>query len=291
MKTQESILKKRLGLSDKDKLKLKAFGRQTRNTNYVLELNGVPSYFLKVNSEGIEKENKMYDFLGQHPVFPTLMPLYKDKRIIILPFIHDLRDAEVRSNLGFILKYHNKSLTLNNGEFESYRKNKLFENHYVKKFVDRLNRHNDLVRNFWEDIEALKKFYSENPQHEFDSLPKILVHGDIQHKNLQKDSKENVYLLDFEDVYFDSPSWDLSRPLMDLESNELDDYKEDYIKRVKIQNKSLLRKAIDRDFVIRVITDSIGRQQRFGIKKAKPYLDMYRERYTKKLEEIIYGGS
>lgn len=55
MKTQENILKERLGLSNKDKLELKNFGRQTRNSNYVLELNGIPSYFLKVNSEGIKK--------------------------------------------------------------------------------------------------------------------------------------------------------------------------------------------------------------------------------------------
>jgi hypothetical protein len=289
MKRQESILKERLGLLDKDKLKLRTFNRQTRNTNYVLELNGVPSYFLKVNSEGIEKENRMYDFLEKHPVFPTLMPLYKDKKMIILPFIHDLRDAEVRNNLGFILDYHNKSLILNNGGFEDYKKKKLFENHYVKKFVCRLDRHTDLVRNFFGDIEALKNFYNENSQHEFDNLPKILVHGDIQHKNLQEDSKGNIYLLDFEDVYFDSPSWDLSRPLMDLESKEIERFKEDYIKRVYIKEKDLLRKAIERDFVVRVITDAIGRQQRLGVENAKSYLDIYRERYTKNLEEIVYG--
>jgi len=51
----------------------------------------------------------------------------------------------------------------------------------------------------------------------------------------------------------------------------------------------LLNKAINRDFVIRVITDSIGRQQRFGVEGAKPNLDIYRERYTEKLEEIVYG--
>jgi hypothetical protein len=289
MKTQESILKERLGLSNKDKLELKNFGRQTRNSNYVLELNGIPSYFLKVNSEGIKKELKMFDFLEKHKVFPTLMPIYLDEKMIILPFIEDLRDAKVRDNLSFILDYHNKSLTIKNAEFEGYQKNKLFENHYVKKFINRLDRHADLVRNFWRDIEGLKRFYRENPQEDFESLPKILVHGDIQHKNLQQDSKRNLYLIDFEDVYFDSPSWDLSRPLMDLEPEEVSDYKESYIECVDIQNKDLLRKAINRDFVVRVITDSIGRQQRFGAEEAKSYLDIYHERYTNNLEELVYG--
>ncbi len=289
MKTQENILKERLGLLCKDKLELKRFGRQTRNSNYILELNGVPSYFLKVNSEGIEKETRMYDFLGQHQVFSTLMPLYKGDEMIILPFVGDLNDAEVRDNLGFILDYHNKSLTLNGGEFKDYRKDKLFENHYVKKFVDRLDRHADLVRNFWEDVEALKNFYEENPQEDFEVLPKILVHGDIQHKNLQQDSQGNIYLIDFEDVYFDSPSWDLSRPLMDLEAEEMKDYRENYVEKVNIKDKDLLKKAINRDFVVRVITDSIGRQQRFGTEEARNYLNIYHERYTNNLEEIVYG--
>lgn len=289
MKTQENILKERLGLLDKDKLELKRFGRQTRNSNYILELNGVPSYFLKIDSEGIEKEKKMYDFLWKHQVFSTLMPLYKGDGMIILPFVGDLRDAEVRDNLGFILDYHNKSLALNDGEFEDYRKDKLLENHYVKKFFDRLDRHAGLVKNFWKDVKALKNFYEENSQEDFEVLPKILVHGDIQHKNLQRDSQENIYLIDFEDVYFDSPSWDLSRPLMDLEAEEVKDYKENYIERVDIKNKDLLRKAINRDFVVRVITDSIGRQQRFGDKEARDYLNIYSERYTNNLEEIVYG--
>jgi len=244
---------------------------------------------VKVNSEGIKKERKMFDFLEKHKVFSTLMPIYRDEQIIVLPFIEDLRDAEVRDNLSFILNYHNKSLALNNGIFEDYKKNKLFENHYVKKFVDRLDRHADLVINFWEDIEGLKRFYGENPQEDFEALPKILVHGDIQHKNLQQDSQGNIYLIDFEDVYFDSLSWDLSRPLMDLESKELNEYKESYIERIDIQNKNLLRRAINRDFVVRVITDSIGRQQRFGVEEAKSYLDIYCERYTNNLEELVYG--
>jgi len=126
---------------------------------------------VKVNSEGIKKERKMFDFLEKHKVFSTLMPIYRDEQIIVLPFIEDLRDAEVRDNLSFILNYHNKSLALNNGIFEDYKKNKLFENHYVKKFVDRLDRHADLVINFWEDIEGLKRFYGENPQEDFEALP------------------------------------------------------------------------------------------------------------------------
>ncbi|HPJ86960.1 MAG TPA: phosphotransferase [Candidatus Pacearchaeota archaeon] len=290
MKTQESILKEKLGLSDKDVIKLKNFGRQTRNANYVLELNGDPSYFLKVNSEGIKKEIRMFDFLEKHKVFSTLMPVYKNEHIIILPFVKDLRDTEVRDNLDFILGYNNKALALDGSVFDNYKSDKLFENHYVKKFINRLDRHADLVRNFWKDIEGLKKFYGENPQECFESLPKILVHGDIQHKNLQSDSQGNIYLIDFEDVYFDSPSWDLSRPLMDLEPREIEDYKENYIEGVAIGNKDLLRKAINRDFVVRIITDSIGRQQRFGIEEAKTYLDIYRERYTNNLEALIYGG-
>ena len=289
MKTQENILKEKLGLSPKDSLQLKRFNRPTRNVNYVLEVNGVPSYFLKVNSEGREKEKRMYDFLEKYPLFNTPPPLYRDDKLIVFPFISGFRDVELRNHLNFILNFHNKALKLPPEVFEGYRGTKLFRNHYVAKFVDRLNRHEDLVKNFWKDVEGLINFHKANPQEKFDSLPKILVHGDIQHKNLQEDSKGRVYLIDFEDVYFDSPSWDISRPLMDLETGETEEYTKRYVEGITISDKTLLVKAINRDFVIRVITDAIGRQQRFGIENAKPYLDIYRERYTEKLEGIVYG--
>lgn len=289
MQTQESILKERLGLSNKDKLQLRKFDRTTRNVNYVLEVNGIPTYFLKVNSEGKEKEKKMYDFLEKYPLFNTPMPLYKDDKLIIFPFIPGFRDAEVKDNLDFIVNFHNDSFDLSSGVFEEYRDDKLFRNHYVNKFLDRLHRHEDLVVNFWKDISALERFYKKNPPEMFEALPKILVHGDIQHKNLQEDSDGTIYLIDFEDVYFDAPSWDLPRPLMDLMAEEIEGYIRRYVESVGIDDKDLLNKAINRDFVIRVITDSIGRQQRFGVEGAKPNLDIYRERYTEKLEEIVYG--
>mgnify|MGYP000302486454 CR=1 FL=1 len=155
------------------------------------------------------------------------------------------------------------------------------------KFVDRLKRHKEMVLNFWEDISELIAFQERNPQQIFDELPKILVHGDIQHKNLQKDSKGNLHLIDFEDSYYDSPSWDLSRALMDLEPYEMQSFVDKYLDKINIKDKKLLSRAIDRDFIIRVVTDSIGRQQRLGIEGAKPYLDLYKQKYLKRIEDIL----
>lgn len=290
MQIQENTLREKLDLSTKDILLLREFNRKTRNINYILEVNNVPSYFIKVNSEGRRKEREMFSFLEQHQLFNTISPVHIDKDILIFPFIKGLRDADVKDNLPFIVDFHNRALQLPQSTFKDYKDNYLFENHYVKKFIERIQRHEELVLNFWKDIPSLRKFCQENPPKIFEDIPKILVHGDIQHKNLQQDLDGSVYLIDFEDIYFDYPSWDLSRPLMDLDSSEIDNYIQRYSSKVNLQDKSLLLRIINRDFVIRVITDSIGRQQREGVDNAKIYLDIYHERYTKRLEEIIYGN-
>ena len=93
-------------------IQLKPFERDTRNKNYVLEVNGVPSYFAKVNAEGKEREKVMYDFLEKFPIFNTIHPTYNDGKLMLLPFKKDLKDADVRDNLDFIVNYHNAALCL-----------------------------------------------------------------------------------------------------------------------------------------------------------------------------------
>ena len=288
MKTQENFLKEKLGLSENDKLELKKFNRITRNTNYILDVNGISMYFLKVNSEGRKKESEMFDFLKKYPLINTIMPLYKDEKLIVFPYIPGLKDCQVRDNLDFIVDFHNKSLKLPDNAYNHFNEDRLFKNYSIIKFLDRVNRHRSLVLNFWKDVDSLETFYNKYPNEDFNSLPKILVHGDIQHKNLQKDESGKIFLIDFEDVCYDSPSWDLSRALMDLEKNEIDEFKGKYVYSVDINNKKLLSLEIERNFVIRVITDAIGRQQRFGVENGRMFLEIYREKYGEKLEEIIY---
>jgi hypothetical protein len=287
MNKQETDLREKLGLSENQNISYKQFLRNTRNTNYIIEVDCEPMYFAKVDSEGNSKERVVYDFLKKHPLFPTPMPLYVDERLIILPFMPDFHDTSIRGCLDFIVEFHNASLLDPEIDFKKYFNNKQFENHYVKRFVSRLKRHEEMVLNFWKDIPELIAFQERNPQQIFEELPKILVHGDIQHKNLQRDSKGNLYLIDFEDSYYDSPSWDLSRALMDLESCEMNPFAEEYVNRVNVEEKELLSRAIDRDFIIRVVTDSIGRQQRFGIKGARSYLELYKQKYLKRIEDIL----
>ncbi|PLW80568.1 hypothetical protein C0585_01925 [Candidatus Woesearchaeota archaeon] len=288
MKKFETFLRKKLDLSEKDDLNLKYFNRFTRNLNYVLEVNGFPKYFIKYDSEGLIKEKKVYSFLERNYLFETILPLFTGENLIVFPFVSDFHDANVKDNLDFILRFHNNSLKLSENRFSEFIDDKLFYNHSIIKFLDRVNRHEDLVKNFWEDIGGLNTFYNRYESINFDKLPKILTHGDIHHKNLQYDKDKKLFLFDFEDCSYDMPSWDLSRPLMDLEKFEIDNYIDKYIKKVNIDNKNLLLLAIERDFVIRVVTESIGRQQRLGVDKARSYLDIYHEKYFDKLNEIIY---
>lgn len=287
MNKQEIDLREKLGLSKTKKITYRQFSRSTRNINYVIEVDFEPKYFVKVDSEGNSKERVVYDFLKEYPLFLTPMPLYVDERLIVLPFMPDFHDTSIRNSLDFIVGFHNVSLSKPEINFKKYFDNKQFENHYVKRFISRLERHEEMVLNFWENIPELIAFQERNPQQIFDKLPKILVHGDIQHKNLQKDSKDNLYLIDFEDSYYDSPSWDLSRVLMDLEPFEMQSFIDEYINKINIADKELFSRAIDRDFIIRVVTDSIGRQQRLGIKGAKHHLELYKQKYLKRIEDIL----
>ena len=287
---QEQSLREKLGLSIDDKLECKNFDRITRNKNYILEVNNQKKYFMKIDSEGLEKEKLMYSFLKENKgLLNTIFPEYCDNRMIIFPFIERLKDEKVKNNLDFILSFHNASLALPKQKFEDYLKGPSMDNHYVRKFINRLERHQEMVENFWGDIPSLVEFYHLHPQQKFERIPKIFVHGDIQHKNLQKSPDGQVYLLDFEDIYYDSPSWDLSRVLMDLEKNEIEDYLKEYVLNVNIKEKNLVIEEINRNFVIRIITDIIGRQQRFGLEGARPYLNLYKEKYSNKLKEIIYA--
>ena len=148
-----------------------------------------------------------------------------------------------------------------------------------------------MVQNLWKDINSLKSYFNSFNDNGINKLPKILVHGDIQHKNLQEDSDKNLYLLDFEDTCYTNPAWDLSRPLMDLEKDEVNDYRDEYVKKVNVKDKKAMIKSINRDFVVRVITNCIGMQQRYGEGRVKELLDMYRGKYVNKLEQMIYGKS
>ena len=279
-------LKKKLGLSKSQKLTARPFQRNTRNTNYILDVDGEARYFLKVEAEGHDKERKVHEFLSHYPLVPSISPVYIDERLMVFPFFPDLRDARVGDNLDFILKFHSKSLSLPSELFEKYFGGRQFSNLYLSRFVDRIGRHREMVENFWQDSKELEDYYSENSGKNFEGLPKILVHGDIQHKNLQTNGEGVIVLIDFEDSYFDSPAWDLTRPLMDLSPEEFGPFVETYVKNSEIGDKTKLRRVIHRDFLVRIVTDAIGRQQRFGERNAQRYLDLYRK-YAGKIREIL----
>ena len=152
MNKQEIDLRKKLGLSENQNIAYRQFLRNTRNTNYIIEVDCEPKYFVKIDSEGNSKERVVYDFLKKHPLFQTPMPLYVDERLIVLPFIPDFNDTPVRDCLDFILRFHNASLSNLEIDFKKYFGNKQFENHYVKQFISRLKRHEEMVLNFWKDI-------------------------------------------------------------------------------------------------------------------------------------------
>jgi len=284
-------LKEKLGLFNSDTLSARYFHRLTRNVNYILDVNGNPKYFMKLEAEGHKKEREVYNFLSKNAVVNTLLPIYSNEKLMIFPFMQNFKDGDVRNHLEFISEFHNNSLRLKKQLLENNFNKEEFSNHYLKRFVVRIERHREMVENFWKDSKELEEYYLFKEKEDYEELPKILVHGDIQHKNLQIGEDGKSYLIDFEDSYYDAPSWDLTRPLMDLNYDEMDPFVEEYIKRSLVKDKKTLKKRVYRDLVVRVVTDAIGRQQRFEKRQADEYIKMYKERYLKKLREIIDNGN
>jgi thiamine kinase-like enzyme len=249
---------------------------------------------MKISEKSSFKENKVYNFLNKYNVAPILYPFYADSQIILYPFyadsqiivfkyVNDFKDESIKNCLDLIVNYHNNLLLIEDECKKEFEKPD-FLNRDKTEFLNRLKKHEDLVGNYWRDVEELVDFSKKN---KYDFYPKILLHGDLQGKNIQIDSKGNRYFIDFEDAYYDFPSWDISRALMDIESSEVELFIKNYVSKINISNKEKLIYSIERDFVIRVITESIGRQQRMGIDRAKPYLKFYKQKFRDKIKEII----
>ena len=95
------------------------------------------------------------------------------------------------------------------------------------------------------------------------NFPKTFCHGDIHPRNLQKDRKGNLYLIDFENSCYDFPSWDLARILLGLNPQERDSFIEKYAKGLNFTDKAILTERINQDYILGAITHMIKRQRKF----------------------------
>lgn len=286
----EENLKQALNISENDALILKPFERKTRNSNFILLINNEPLYFIKNHTIRDVKEKIVYEFLKENPIVLSIKPIYIDESVIITPYLPDLSDCDIGSNLEFILQFHNNLLNLLPERYTPFSSNNQFRNNTVENFRDLVQNNQNLITNFWEDVNTLNSF-AERYSSDFVSFPKTFCHGDIQPRNLQKDKGGNIYLIDFENSCYDFPSWDLARALLGLNPQERNSFIEEYVEKLHFRDKTILKRKINEDYVLAAITHMIKRQRKLGVENSRDYIRYFKSKCFDKIGVVLNKAS
>lgn len=268
---RENTLREKLGISKNKDISLSHTKDKTRNTTYILNINKEPKYFIKEKARKGYQERRAFDFLEKHPVIPTIFPIYKDGEHIIFPY-KDLENVNVGEYFDFIPKMQNELIEIPSSDYMKYFNEKEFINKRLERFSIIIDYNEEYLSNFWDNPEELKEFWKKTYS-EIDEIFPILNHGDFHPKNFQKDKEGNLLLVDFEEVCYNSPSWELARALQANKPKYFNYLKNIYFDNINIKNRKSLDKLIDRDFLIRTVSDAIGMQTIMSQKEVKPYLN------------------
>jgi len=271
----KDILRKKLEISKNNDVSLFYPENQTRNTTYILKINEKPKYFIKEKARKSYQERRTFDFLEKHPIIPTIFPIYKDEEHTIFPY-KKLENADVGKYFDFIPKMQNELMEVPSSEYLKYFNEKKFKNKRLEKFQKIVDYNEKYLSNFWDNPGELKEFWKKT-YGENNNIPLVLNHGDFHPKNFQKDEKGNLLLVDFEEVCYDTPSWELARALQSNKPKYFNFLKDMYLDEINIKDKRTLDKLIKRDFLVRTVCDGIGMQTILSQEKVKPYLDFIRE--------------
>lgn len=268
---RENTLREKLGISRNKNISLSYPKDNTRNTTYVLNVDEEPKYFIKEKARKGYQERRTFDFLEKYPIIPTIFPIYKDEEHTIFPY-KELENANVGEYFDFIPKMQNELMEIPSSEYKEYFNEKNFKNKRLENFPQMIDYNKEYLSNFWDNPEELKEFW-EKTYNKIEGIQKILNHGDFHPKNFQKDREGNLLLVDFEEVCYNFPSWELSRALQANKPKYFNYLKDVYFNNINIKERESLDKLIDRDFLIRTVSDAIGIQRMHYDKGVKPYFE------------------
>ncbi|VVB81649.1 Phosphotransferase enzyme family protein [uncultured archaeon] len=256
--------------SEKPKLaeiEVKPLDKPSKNTTGIVYVEGSPVYFIKkynINEKNRQKskerEIRAVSFFNECQLLATPHLRYFGEDHIVTDYAGKLTDVPVKDAVEAVADFHSKSLAR-----ESFPKDfegELFQNQCRLRGKIRFKKNPEIVRQLWSASELEEKLDLVPPS-EYGPIRKILTHGDIHKGNVQRTESGAIIFIDFERAYFDSPTWDFSRALLDLNPNEVEGVIEKYTRLMK--NTSLLemgaeklRKLILGDALYRLMTDFIA---------------------------------
>ncbi len=251
------------------------FDKYSKNDKFLILEKGKPTFFLKrynkneFNIKSIaERERNVLAFFNQSELLRTPRLIRADEDYIITRYERDLSDVNVLDAFDEIVDFHISSM--NYDSFPSFFRDQVYANDRRVRGPIRVNKYRDLVEVLWNPEEILD-FMADVPPERYNALPIILTHGDLHRGNIHKNESGEIIFNDFERSYFDYPTWDIAKSLLDLSYSEVDSFIDRYIDAVKDSIPHIsgekLRELIIGDCLYRILTDSISDRQTDNFKE------------------------
>lgn len=240
--------------------------KRTKHENYLIIICGEPRFVLK-KTKYAKKEEKVYNILSKEKLFLTLNPVYFQEGIIVTEYEKQL--TETTSPFDFVedvAKNHGRLLRINLN-YTAFAQDSDFRNKDSKTTIQRIVKHQDLVKNYFSDIDKLIKYIEANEK-ERDNDSVIMIHGDLNTSNVLKTLRQERLYLDFELSTIVRPTWDLARMIFGVGFEDVARLLEVYVPVIKTYSGGIMkdnyseikRKALA-DFICKFVSVGIGVQQ------------------------------
>ena len=251
------------------------FNKHSKNNNFVILENGKPMFFLKKYNphefnmrDIIEREREVLTFFNKCDLLRVPRLVRSGKDYIVTQFEGMLEDVPVSEALDDIVGFHRTSLGYNN--FPDFFREGVYVNDRRTRGQIRIEKYEELVRELWNPRE-ISEFLSTVPPEDYEGLPMILTHGDLHRGNIHRNEKGEMIFNDFERSYFDYPTWDVAKALLDLPYDGVWPFVAQYVDaihdRVPGFSKVKLKELIMGDCLYRILTDSIADRQTDNFKE------------------------
>lgn len=265
---------------------LKRIEKTSKHPNFIVFINSQPKFVLK-NTKYARKEEKFFKY---NRSFNTFEAIYFGDDFIITKYEEETSQYESPFfYIDDLARAHGSQL-VDKLDYSCLKEDSLFLNRDTNRTIIRINKHPDLVRKFYPDIDKLIKFLEHNKR-ECSEKIEILTHGDIHGGNIVKTKYHEFVYMDFELSLVERPTWDLARVIFSIEPIEVKGIINRYINKINKYTQNSVRSSLDdlermalADFVFKFTNVGIGVQQHEYFKQWVP---KYTNQINKHFDQII----
>ncbi len=236
----------------------------------ILNTNNSKKYIVKL-SHSVNKEMLVYELAKRFELFNTFNLVYHGENFFITEFEKELKHLHFKDYFEDFIRFQTTSIKNHKSLEKIIQNNEDFRNLNLERVFIRLEKHKDLVKNYYTNPEKLKDFIEENTNL-CSNFPNIIALGDINDENIRKSNGKFIYF-DFELAVYSKPTWDVSTIIFHIDNEKeilmwINKYAE---KMSKFEKKEEIIKKVFSDFITNYITIGIGVQQFEYYKSRAPH--------------------